>query len=140
MKKMLVSTIITLGANSLLANNTVNVKITNIRSSQGEIHIGFYKRGDNFPVHESKHYKKIVKPSFGTMNVAVEDLPDGEYAIAMIHDLNGSNHLDTNLFGIPKEPYGFSKNFRPVFSAPNFDDCKFDLHGGVKSFVIELID
>jgi uncharacterized protein (DUF2141 family) len=140
MKKVLWASMIALSANSLFASNTVNVKITNIRSSQGEIHVGFYKRGENFPAHESKHYKKIVKPSFGTMDVAVEDLPNGEYAIAMIHDLNGNDRLDTNLFGIPKEPYGFSKNFKPLFSAPDFDDCAFELYNETKSFVIELID
>jgi uncharacterized protein (DUF2141 family) len=34
------------------------------------------------------------------------DIKPGNYAIAVIHDEN-RNELDTNMFGIPKEGYGF---------------------------------
>lgn len=142
MKKTILTTIVALGlsANSLLANNIVNVKITNIKSTKGELHIGFYKRNQNFPVHEAEHFKKVIKPNIGTMEVIIDNLPNGEYAIAMIHDINSNNHLDTNFLGMPNEPYAFSKNFKPILSAPDFDVCKFNLNNETKSFIIDLID
>jgi uncharacterized protein (DUF2141 family) len=35
--------------------------------------------------------------------------------------------LDTNLFGVPQEPYGFSNNVRPKFRAPNFEEAKIQV-------------
>jgi uncharacterized protein (DUF2141 family) len=57
------------------------------------------------------------------------DLSEGECAVAVYQDLNENNVLDKGWFSIPKEPYGLSNNFRPTFSAPTFDDCKFKLTG-----------
>lgn len=37
------------------------------------------------------------------------ELNDGEYSFAIYHDINENEKLDSNIFGIPKEPYGFSK-------------------------------
>ena len=47
------------------------------------------------------------------------NLEPGDYAVAIYHDENGNGQLDKRLFGIPKEPYGFSNNYRPRLSAPN---------------------
>ncbi len=56
------------------------------------------------------------------------DLPKGEYAVSVYHDLNGNEKLDKNFFGAPSEPYGFSRNFKPFMSAPKFDDVKILLN------------
>ncbi len=62
----------------------------------------------------------------------------GEYAIAVYHDQNGNGKMDTRLFGIPKEPYGFSNDFRPMLSAPKFSDCEFSVGDGGKTMRIKL--
>ena len=55
------------------------------------------------------------------------DLPCGIYAISSYHDVNGNGKLDSNLFGIPNEPYGFSNNAKAVFGPPDFDAASFRL-------------
>ena len=42
--------------------------------------------------------------------------------------LNNNNKLDTNLFGIPKEPYGFSNNARSKWGPPKYEIAKFELN------------
>jgi uncharacterized protein (DUF2141 family) len=142
MKKIMLATIVALcfGANSLMAKNIVNIKVTNIKSTKGELHIGVYKKNQNFPDHKSEHFKRVIKPKIGDMNVIIDDLQNGDYAIAVLHDTNSNDHIDTNFFGMPKEPFAFSKNFKPTFSAPDFDDCKFNLNNETKDFIINLID
>ena len=56
-----------------------------------------------------------------------ENIPYGDYSIRLFHDENGNKKLDTGPFGIPKEPYGYSKNARGRFSAPAWEDAKFKL-------------
>ncbi len=53
-------------------------------------------------------------------------LPYGWYAVSVVHDQNKNNKLDSNLFGIPKEPYGFSNNPGGL-GKPTYDSVKFEL-------------
>jgi uncharacterized protein (DUF2141 family) len=46
--------------------------------------------------------------------------------------------LDTGLFGIPKEPYGFSNNARNPFGPPQFDDVKFMVSGEALTLTITV--
>lgn len=107
--------------------NTITVKVTNIKTDKGVIHIGFYKPNEDFPNHKAKHIKKSVKVSKGQVQLTVSDLDAGVYAVAVLHDINNNDKLDKNFFGIPKEPYGFSRNIHHKFSAPTFNECKFSL-------------
>jgi uncharacterized protein (DUF2141 family) len=53
------------------------------------------------------------------------DLPFGVYAVKVFHDEDGDEELDTGLFGIPTEDYGFSNNASASFGPPDFGDAKF---------------
>lgn len=64
------------------------------------------------------------------------DLPPGDYAVAAIHDENGNAKLDRNLFGIPKEGFGFANNSHVTFSAPAF--YKAVVHVGCPSTDITI--
>jgi uncharacterized protein (DUF2141 family) len=68
------------------------------------------------------------------------EVPYGDYAVAVSHDLNGNGKLDKNLFGYPKEPFGFSNNYKPKLSSPDFSDCKFSYTQQSNSIMIKLID
>jgi uncharacterized protein (DUF2141 family) len=48
-----------------------------------------------------------------------DDLPSGDYAVALFHDENGNGRIDTR-FGIPAEGVGFSNNPRLMFGPPSF--------------------
>lgn len=58
------------------------------------------------------------------------DVPDGSYAVFVIHDRNNNGKLDTNFLGIPKEGYGASNNKLPFAAAPKFDANRFAISGG----------
>lgn len=63
-------------------------------------------------------------------------LPYGEYAIKVFHDKNSNNELDTLIFGIPKERYGFSNNARETFGPPEYKDAVFNLDSPKKEINI----
>lgn len=60
------------------------------------------------------------------------------YAVCIYHDENGDDECNKNMFGVPKEGYAFSKNFRPKFSVPDFFDCAFPLKEN-KTVTIKLV-
>jgi len=108
--------------------NTLTIDISNIESLTGTIEIGLYNNGEHF-LEEGKTFKLIsIKVDANQKTVVIKDLPQGEYAISMYHDVNADGECNLNFLGIPTEPYAFSNNFRPRFSAPTFSDCKFNLN------------
>jgi uncharacterized protein (DUF2141 family) len=46
--------------------------------------------------------------------------------------------LDTGAVGIPKEPFGFSRDAPAVMGPPSFDDAAFDVPAEGVSLVIHL--
>ena len=58
-----------------------------------------------------------------------EDLPHGDYAIAVLHDEDNSQGMSFGRFHLPKEGYCFSNNVKVRFKAPKFKKTKFTLDG-----------
>ena len=66
------------------------------------------------------------------------DLAPGRYALSAYYDANDNGKLDRGTFGIPKEPYGFSRDARSNFGPPEFRDAAFAVGDSATSVVIKL--
>ncbi|GAB2560929.1 DUF2141 domain-containing protein [Spirosoma aerophilum] len=115
---------------------SLTIEVHNVRVMHGAVYVALFKPGKDFPEGKPLEGKKIdatherVQTTFS--------VEPGEYAIAVYHDENGNGKMDTRMFGIPKEPYGFSNNFRPKMSAPKFSDCGFSVSENGKTVRIKL--
>ncbi len=103
-------------------NGTLKLTITGIENRNGTVEIGVFDNKNSFP-DEGKEFKGVsVKPQKkGNLVAVIKNIPAGFYGIAVWHDENGNKKMDKNLFGIPKEKYGFSKNIYGRFGPPDFD-------------------
>lgn len=136
--KYLVSFTVCFIATMSLYSANLTVVVTNIKNPEGNIIIGIFNKADSFP-KEGKHEKQLVIPiRDNEVTITVNNLPDGEYALAILHDENNNNQCDFNIIGIPKEGVGFSNNFKPRLKAPKFKDVKFSLHNDM-TMSIKLI-
>jgi uncharacterized protein (DUF2141 family) len=107
---------------------SVSVDVSNITQAKGSLRVGFFREGNPFTGPKAKpDVFKVVPITAATTQQAVVGLPAGRYVIAVYHDLNDNGKLDKNMVGYPKEPFGFSKNFRPILSAPSFEDCAIEI-------------
>jgi uncharacterized protein (DUF2141 family) len=100
----------------------LKVVVKDIQTGKGTIVVEIYDNDKDF-------FKKPVttmtaKATSQSLDFSF-DLQEGIYAIAVYQDINENKVLDKGWFNIPKEPYGLSNNYRPKFSKPTFDDCKF---------------
>lgn len=57
--------------------------------------------------------------------VVIDSLEYGEYAIRIFHDENENEKIDTNIFGIPTEDYGYSNDASSWFGPPSWEKAKF---------------
>lgn len=120
------------------SQTNIQVHITGISSQKGEIFVALYSSSNGFPSDASKAIKTAkAVPSNGKASLNFTLIPEGNYAIALFHDINGDGKMNTNIFGIPKEGYGFSNNVRNLFRAPTFEEASFrvgksDIHLTIK--------
>lgn len=102
------------------------------------IQIGYWnEHTSDFP-SDNADYVASFKLS-RTQNSVTKSLPEGVYAVACFVDENGNGKIDKNWLGIPSEPYCFSANYKPVLSAPDFEDCDLILDNN-RTLTLNMLD
>lgn len=117
--------------------SVLKLEITNVHHQGGKLWIAIVKPTGKLVFKKPDYYEILPVTSTGNY-VTTFKIPPGRYAAAVYHDINGNDQMDKNLLGIPKEPYGFSNDFRPMFASPDFEDCAFDLPSSGKKITIRL--
>ncbi|MDX1667340.1 MAG: DUF2141 domain-containing protein [Saprospiraceae bacterium] len=105
---------------------TLQVEVRNVDAGKGILRLALYRESGFLKENGSVASRMIRVTEGGRLLVEVPSLTYGPYALAAFHDLNENDKLDTNIFGIPVEPYAFSKNTDIKWRNPRFDEVKFD--------------
>jgi uncharacterized protein (DUF2141 family) len=100
------------------------VNIGGIEQAQGKICCALYGRGGEFLEPSAALDWKWVDAAQGGVECRFTGIAGGSYAVAVFQDYNGNRTNDTNLLGIPTEPWGVSNNARPMFRAPTFEEAE----------------
>lgn len=119
-------------------DRSVTLEISNVKSSSGELLIAVYDSETSYQ-DITQAIRAIEVDARSPITRLEVTLPAIQLAIVVLHDQNGNKQCDLNFFGIPKEPFGFSNNARPVFSSPSFNDVKINIGESTK-MSISLID
>ena len=93
-------------AEDAVKENKLTVEITNVASEDGEIILAIYNSSENYDKRIAFREVKI-QPEIDTV-IFETNLPDGEYLVMLVHDINNNGKLDTSFIGMPKEPVGLS--------------------------------
>jgi uncharacterized protein (DUF2141 family) len=115
----------------------IEVTLRGIGPVEGQLFVELYDESTYFRYDEVLN-ERIVPVTGSTMVVTLEHVPPGRYIVVGSQDINGNNALDTGLFGIPKEPYGFSRDARGTFGPPSFADGAIDFDGTRLSVEVAL--
>ena len=105
---------------------TLIIEFDGLANDKGEVLAGLYNEAKKFPKENQALRNLKGKPTNKKCTIKTNELPFGDYALAVMHDENKSGNMDYNLIGLPTEKYGFSNNKRPgLFGPPNFKACRF---------------
>ncbi len=122
----------------LLSQNTISVLVKNVNSASGRVNVAVYDSDETFLSFDKVLTTETVPANKGSVRLKIEDLPVGEYALAVFHDENNNGELDTNWMGIPKEKVAFSKGKMRTFGPPKYSDCAFKVTSD-HEIVIDLL-
>lgn len=114
------------------AKYTLTIKTDGLRNSGGTIICALYNQEGSIPDQKlKKYYKKVhADINLNKSEIIFNDLPQGLYAVTIIHDENNNGKLDTKfLLPLPDEGVGFS-NYEDVGvkNRPNFKKASFNLN------------
>jgi uncharacterized protein (DUF2141 family) len=114
----------------------LTVEVTGIVDVKGDVIITVFN--DKAQWLKKSILRKKVAAKFEKVEVKFENLPDGDYAISVIQDLNSNDVLDRNFMGIPNEPYGFSNDATGNMGPASFDQAKFTITAAKKAISMRL--
>ncbi len=118
----------------------VRVEIIGLKNNNGKVLITLFDKEKGFPENHKNALKSSVmeiknKQAF----IEFSCKPQTEYAIALLHDENNNGDMDKNFFGIPKEGYAFSNNYRPTIKSPSFKQASFKASGEKMTLKLDMI-
>lgn len=113
----------------LLGQKSLSVEVIGVKNSEGKIRVAIYDSSDTFLKFDKVFMTGSTEARSGSTKILIGDLPEGSYALAIFHDENGNDELDTNWLGIPKEAVGFSNAKMKTFGPPSFKECLIEHHG-----------
>lgn len=118
--------------------HNLTVKVTGIKGTKGLIEFGLFDDPSKYAEVGGTCRKIRKEINNKEVSCTFYNLPEKKYGVCIYHDENSNDACDKNFFGIPTEGYGFSNNKKPVFAAPTFEECSFQLSSD-KSISIKVL-
>ena len=116
------------------------LEINGIKPNVGNIRVVLWKNKEDFTKEDAMPFRYIYfKASKSSEKIAFFHLNQGDKLSIFIHqDENSNGKLDSNFFGVPKEPYQFGNNSRRLFSKPSFEDTLVTIGSKITNHVLHF--
>ena len=118
---------------------SLTVTVNDLRNSEGLVQFAIYNTEESIPDEKYKKYYKIKTTAItnGKASITFIGLPNGFYAVNVLHDENQNGKVDKKSFPpLPKEGVGFS-NYEKIglSNRPKFSKAKFELKADMQKEV-----
>jgi uncharacterized protein (DUF2141 family) len=115
---------------------TLSIVVVGLASAEGQVHIAVFASEDSWL--GAAAYQKVLEAGGPTCEWTIENVPYGDYGVAVFHDANRNGLKDTNLFGVPTEAYGFSNNARRPLGPAEWEQARIVVSGPLHEIEIEV--
>lgn len=115
----------------------LNLTFPALKSTQGKIMIAVYDSAQGWS--SGKPFRVAMASAADAPPAAkIVALPPGTYAVRAFQDADENGKMGMNPFGLPIEPYGFSRDAQPNMGPPSFDAAAFEVKAGANAQAIHL--
>ena len=116
------------------------VDVSGLRNSKGILQVALYNKEGSIPDEHYRNHFRLVREKIndGSAKLIFTNLPEGKYAVNVLHDENNNGKIDRG-FILPEEGIGFS-NYESIGlrNKPSFEKASFDLSAD-KSIIVKII-
>jgi len=116
------------GPDSSPLTGAVQIQVENLQNlGQGQLVALVYEEVDRVEINGVKFLRRKIVPVTGErVSVRFSDLPYGDYAVAVLHDMDKDLEADASFIGIPREDLGVSNNAKGgPLGGPKWSAAKF---------------
>lgn len=115
------------------SENSLEIYVHNLKSNQGYLMVALHNSPKTFLKENTIPFaRRRLKVTGRSSRLKFTGLPAGVYSVTIFQDLNANKELDTNLLGIPQEPFGFSRNPKVRLGPPSFSATSFQMQNSQK--------
>jgi len=118
-------------------SSNLTLTVDGLRNIEGVLRIGIYNSETGHSTQQAIGGANAPVTSEAVV-VTFEGLAEGQYAINLFHDVDNNGQMNTNLFGIPSEPYAFSNNAKGSFGPAKWKDAVFEVSTGMSTHTITM--
>lgn len=119
-------------ANSKTNTYSLSIKVENLHNSKGTAVFALYNKEGSIPDEKLKKYYKKEQVTIVDKKAEFifSNLPNGLYAVTILHDENNNEKIDKKfMLPLPEEGIGFSNyNDFGLNKRPNFKNASFSLN------------
>ena len=118
--------------------DTLKVTVSGVKAGQGNLLVGVFNESRRDQFAEGMYlYGTDVPARQSEMTIEIPFVEPGQYAVAVIQDLNQNQKLDRNAVKMPKKPYGFSGAWDGGLSS-SYEKALFDTEKDGFAITIKL--
>lgn len=128
LKRLLILSILIASELQITPAQILDVLIQNISITKGQLCIAIFTDEACFRVEKTVWNTKCPKTQVvdGKLELKIAIKP-GKYGVSVLDDKNLNGKMEYNLFGIPREGFGFSNYCQRGIFRPAFDDFSFQI-------------
>jgi uncharacterized protein (DUF2141 family) len=118
--------------------NMINVAVSGIKDSNGSIRCGLFNSASTFP-KDGQEVQGVEAPiANGQATCTFNNVAPGVYAVAYFKAAPGQTKMKTGMFGMPQDPYGFSRNATIGMGPPSFNAAAYSYAGGNTTWPVTI--
>ncbi|MEL7452484.1 MAG: DUF2141 domain-containing protein, partial [Pseudomonadota bacterium] len=116
---------------------TLDIEVTGVAPGEAQIMVGVCSE-EKFLKPDCEVSEIVPAGDSWKQMIRISAPATGTFAVQIAYDIDSSNVLETNRFGAPREPVGFSNNPKARFGPPRFTDAALDFATVAAPVIIHL--
>ncbi len=108
-----------------------------LATKSGKVMIAVYDSAQGWAAGKAARVA-VASASDAEPSAKIQALPTGTYAVRVFQDIDGDGKMSKNPFGLPTEPYGFSRDAMGAMGPPTFDEAAFEVKAGANAQALHL--
>lgn len=115
---------------------SLTVHVSGAEPASGTVEVTVFDSPENFLAKAYLQRSGAVGDD-GRFTATFAALPEGDYAVVVVHDANDNKKLDSGIFGFGAESFAYSNDAtNPLFGRASFEDAKIEVNGDLE---IEIV-
>lgn len=111
---------------------TLTVRVSGAEPPRGTLEVTVFNSAETFLANAYLQRSGAVGED-GGFTAVFSAIPEGDYAVVVVHDANDNKKLDSGILGFGAESFAYSNGAsNPLFGRARFEDARIEVNGDLE--------